>query len=339
MTDQSNADHVVGIRSVTERSSGPRLVVALSENWTMIDPRDLAGLVTLATAAEAAGADGVLLGEHVCMGANAAVKGLPANPRDWLRDGNQDPRYAHPASLELLGAIASVTQTLRLLAVGLLAPLRHPLDMAKQLATLDLLSRGRLVVMPTTSWQQEEYAALGLDFHRRGEMLDEHLAVWEGAWREDGSSFDGRHYRFTDVFVEPKPWSATSPAVWIGGLRLNPRALRRVVRYAAGWFPTRPPSDEDLALLRRSLSAAGRSIDDLEMVMWLGGNTPFPDDVSTKPLEAALDAAAPHLARGVSTFALKPSQYIDDPAQLGDLCRAAISGLADRASATAAELS
>ena len=265
------------------------------------------------------------------MGPNAAAKGVPANPRDWLRDYNQDPSYAHPNSLELLAAIASVTQSVRLLAVGLLAPLRHPLDMAKQLATLDLLSSGRLVVMPTVSWQEEEYAALGLDFHRRGEMLDEHLAVWEGAWREDSSSHDGRHYRFADVFVEPKPWSAASPAVWIGGLRLHPRALRRMVRYAAGWFPTRPPSDEDLALASRSLSAAGRSIDDLELIMWLGGNTPFPDAVSTKPLEAALDAAAPQLARGVSTFVLKPSQYIDDPAQLGELCRAAISGLRERA--------
>ena len=329
--DAPNADDGVEMGPVSERGSRPKLVVALSENWTMIDPRDLAGLVTLATAAEAAGADGVLLGEHVAMGANAAAKGVPANPRDWLRDYNQDPRYAHPSNLELLGAMASVTRTLRLLAVGLLAPLRHPLDVAKQLATLDLLSSGRLVVMPTTSWQEEEYAALGLDFHRRGEMLDEHLAVWEGAWREDGSSFDGRHYRFADVFVEPKPFSATSPAVWIGGLRLNPRALRRVVRYGAGWFPTRPPSDEDLALMRRSLSAAGRSIDDLEIVMWLGGNTPFPDDVSTKPLDPALDAAAPHFARGVSTFVLKPSQYIDDPAELGDLCRATIAGLRDRA--------
>jgi hypothetical protein len=104
-----------------------------------------------------------------------------------------------------------------------------------------------------------------------------------------------------------------------------------VVRYGSGYFPVAPPSDDDIGLLRTSLEAAGRSSSEVELVMWLGRDTPFPDDSSCKPLDDALDAAAPHIARGISTFVMKPSQYIDDPAQLGDLCRDALRGLRERA--------
>jgi alkanesulfonate monooxygenase SsuD/methylene tetrahydromethanopterin reductase-like flavin-dependent oxidoreductase (luciferase family) len=308
----------------------PRIVVMFSEIWTMIDARNLAELGALAAEAERAGVGGILIGEHVVMGPNAAENGLPDNPRDWVRNGNQDPEIPHPSSIPLLAAIAAVTSSVELMAVAYLAALRHPLDVAKQLATLDLISRGRAVVLPAVSWQEEEYAALGVNFKARGELLDEHLAVWDLAWRQNVSRFDGRHYRFDPTFMEPKPWSSTTPKVWIGGLRLHPRALRRTVRHGSGWFPTIPPSDEDLELLAGALAAAGRSIDELELGTWLGGDTPFPDARSVKPLKPALDAAEAHIDRGISTFVLKPSQYIDEPSHLADLCREAVRGIQSR---------
>lgn len=304
----------------------PRIVVMLSEVWTMIEPRNLAELVALAAETERAGVGGILIGEHVIMGPSAAENGLPENPRDWVRNGNQDPQAPHPSSIPLLAAIAAVTSSVQLMAVAYLAALRHPLDVAKQLATLDLISRGRAVVLPAVSWQEEEYAALGVKFEARGELLDEHLAVWDLAWRHGVSAFDGRHYRFDATYVEPKPWSPTTPEVWIGGLRLHPRALRRVVRHGSGWFPTVPPLDRELERLTEAMSEAGRSIDELELVTWLGGDTPFPDARSVKSLQPALDAAEAHIARGISTFVLKPSQYIDDPSHLPDLCREAVQG-------------
>ena len=130
--------------------------------------------------------------------------GEPARLRDA---GNQDPATPWPAPLLLLAAIAAVTSRLRLVAGALIAPLRHPLLCAKELATLDLLSRGRLVVLPTVSWHRDEYAALGVRFDRRGDLLDEHLAVWRRVWSGSPASFAGRYYRFRDVFVEPQPWA------------------------------------------------------------------------------------------------------------------------------------
>ncbi|KOG86988.1 F420-dependent oxidoreductase family protein, partial [Streptomyces varsoviensis] len=89
---------------------------------------------------------------------------------------------------------------------AVLAPLRHPLLLAKELATLDLLSKGRLVVLPTVSWSEDEYAALQVPFARRGRLLDEHLAAWQRLWEPGPASFEGEHYRFHDVWLEPKPY-------------------------------------------------------------------------------------------------------------------------------------
>src|SRR3954452_23560036 len=169
----------------------PRLVLVLSENWTMTPPRDLRALVRLAVEAEDAGFDCVMLSEHVVLGPSADADGLMANPREYALPGNQDPAMPWPSSIVLLSAIAAVTTRLRLAAAAVIAPLRHPLLLAKELATLDLLSEGRLVVLPTVSWHRDEYDALGVDFAARGTLLDEHLAAWDAAWTTTPSTFRG----------------------------------------------------------------------------------------------------------------------------------------------------
>ena len=154
----------------------PKLILILSENWTMTPPRDLPALVRFAVEAEDAGFDAVMVSEHVVLGPDAGSDGLPGNPRDYALPGNQDPATPWPGSLMLLSAVAAVTTRLRLVAGAIIPPLRHPLLLAKDLATLDLLSEGRLVVQPTVSWHRAEYEAFGVEFSSRGALLDEHLA-------------------------------------------------------------------------------------------------------------------------------------------------------------------
>jgi len=122
----------------------PRLVLILTENWTLVPARDLRALVRMAVEAEEAGFDAVMVSEHVVLGTGADELGLPENPRDYALPGNQDPSTPWPDPLTLLAAIAGVTTRLRLVASSIIAPLRHPVLLAKQLATLDLLSEGRL---------------------------------------------------------------------------------------------------------------------------------------------------------------------------------------------------
>ena len=135
----------------------PRLILVLTENWTIVPPDDPIALVGLAREAEAAGVDAVMLSEHVVLGGDAAADGLMSNPREYALPGNQDPATSWPSSVVLLGAIAAATSRLRLVAGAILAPLRHPLLLARELGTLDLLSRGRLVVLPSVGWHEPEY--------------------------------------------------------------------------------------------------------------------------------------------------------------------------------------
>jgi probable F420-dependent oxidoreductase len=307
----------------------PRLVVVLSESWTLVSPRDLRALVRLAVEAEAAGADAVMVSEHLALGPGADALGRPANPREYALPGNQPPETPWPSSIVLLSAIAAATTRLRLAASAIIAPLRHPIEIAKELATLDLLSEGRLVVQPTVSWHRDEYVALGVPFHRRGELLDEHLAAWQALWRETPASFEGAHYRFHDVYAEPKPFRPGGPPLWFGGESLHDRLLRRLVAYGHGFNPLGAPSDDDLRRLRDGLAGAGRSIDELELVGGTRAGLPGPEGVAA--LDGALDTVPAQLERGFRTFCLKPSQFTDDPAEVGRICERAVARLAELA--------
>jgi alkanesulfonate monooxygenase SsuD/methylene tetrahydromethanopterin reductase-like flavin-dependent oxidoreductase (luciferase family) len=102
----------------------PRLLLVLSENWTMTSPRDLRALVAIAAEAEQAGIDGVMISEHVVLGPAAGARGVMANPREYAVPGNQPPDMPWPASVVLLSAIAAATERLRLVAGAIIAPLR-----------------------------------------------------------------------------------------------------------------------------------------------------------------------------------------------------------------------
>jgi probable F420-dependent oxidoreductase len=297
----------------------PRLVLVLSENWTLTSPRDLPALVRMAREAEEAGIDGVMLSEHVVLGRSSGADGVMGNPRDYAAPGNQDPATPWPDSLVLLSAIAAVTTRLRLIAAAIIAPLRHPLLLAHELATLDLLSRGRLVVQPTVSWQREEYDALGVPFARRGRLLDEHLAAWKAAWRDSPASFAGEHYEFHDVFLEPKPWRAEGPWLWFGGTSVAPWLVRRLVAHGHGFHPFGQPTREEMEPLAAALAAAGRDMAELEVVGGIRGR--FPDERSVADLAEAAEAIPAQLERGYTTICFKPSQYTDDPAEVPALCR------------------
>jgi probable F420-dependent oxidoreductase len=296
----------------------PRLVLVLSENWTLTPPRDLRALVEMAAVAEAAGFDTVMLSEHVVLGPSAGENGIMGNPREYALPGNQDPATPWPSSLVLLSAVAAATTRLRLAACAVIAPLRHPLLLARELGTLDLLSEGRLIVQPTVSWHREEYEALGVPFEQRGRRLDEQLAAWAAVWASSPASFEGEHYAFHDVYLEPKAWRPDGPRLWLGGESVHPRLLRRIVRYAHGFHPLGQPSDVDLEKLAAGLAEHGRRLDELELV---GGLRPvFPDDSSPSPLEPALAQLPGLLERGFTTVCIKPSQYVDDIDRYPDWC-------------------
>ena len=298
-----------------------KLHLVLGENWTMTDPRDLRRLVDYARVAEEAGISGVMIGEHIAMGPNSCYNGPPLNPRDWLMAGNQPPRYPQPSNLPLLSAMAAVTTNLRLIAAAVLSTLRPPLLLAKELATIDLISKGRLVVLPAVSWQREEYDAMGVDFTKRGKMLDEQLEIWQRLWSQGSPvSYNGQFYQFSQMYVEPSPYRCGGPVLWTGGKTLTPWLTRRTVQYAKGFFPLLPPKPDEMGQLAAAMKAAGRDMSELEMAAVLFGPK-FTDATGLLDLDATIASAPALVEKGFTTLFIKPSQYIDDGAQLGDFCR------------------
>ena len=296
-----------------------RWLMVLTENEAILDPRDLGALVDLAATAEAHGIDGVQLSEHVALGRDSGAAGEMHNPRDYAAPGNQSPAYPWPSSIVLMSAIAQATSSLRLVAGAIIAPLRHPLLLAKELGTLDLLSQGRLVVLPTVSWSKDEYAALGVPFAERGRILDEQLEVLAKSWGPYPISHDGPRFPFADVWLEPGAATPDGPPLWFGGQGMHPPLARRLARYGSGLNPFGPLTDDDLALLAETMRAHGRDIGELEMVGGIRGTFRGTDDVAS--LDAALDDLPRQLAQGFTTICFKPAMFVDDAAQVGDLCR------------------
>jgi probable F420-dependent oxidoreductase len=166
-----------------------------------------------------------------------------------------------------LAVIAGATTRIRLCTGVLLAALRRPAVLAKEAATLDVLSGGRLDLGVGVGWQREEYEAAGLDYGNRGRLLDHTLEVCERLWRDTRATYASDELRFDGIHMMPKPVAGSVP-IWISGT-LNPRVIARLARFGAGWIPW----GEDLLDLRTSIprmregvAALGRDPADIGVV-------------------------------------------------------------------------
>ena len=296
-----------------------RLMMVLTENDALVDPRDVRGLVTMAVEAERCGIDGVQISDHVLLGPGAGALGRMENPRDYAAPGNQDPATAWPSSLVLMSAIAQATSTIRILAGAVIYPLRHPLILAKDLGTLDLLSHGRLIVLPTVSWHRDEYDALGIPFSERGRILDEQLEIMSAAWGPYPIRHEGHYFTFADVWLEPGAYHPAGPTLWFGGSGMSDALIRRLVRYGQGLDPFGSLSSDDFDRLAAAMRAAGRDMAELELVGGIRGTFDSPDAIAD--LESALESVADQFAQGYTTISFKPSMFVRSTDELPDLYR------------------
>lgn len=309
-----------------------KLVLNMSENWTIWDPNDARAQIEVAVQAERAGFDGVMISEHLVLGRGSDANGLPTNPREYAMPGNQSPDYPWPSSLVLLAGVAAVTTNLRLIGAATLAPLRHPLLLAKELGTLDQLSDGRLVILPSVSWHEAEYEALGVDFHRRGDILDEQLEIMRAVWAESPVSHHGEFFDFDDVYVEPKANRPDGVAMWFGGWTMHERLTRRFVTYGSGIMCNGPRlSPSELERLAGRLAEQGRDMAEIELVSGIGGRFVGPDSIAD--LDDSLVTVGSKIDAGFTTLCIKPCQFIDDAAHLPEFLEEVVA----KTSAIAAE--
>lgn len=138
-------------------------------------------------------------------------------------------------SLITLGYVAAKTERVKLGTSIIVLPMRNPILFAKQTATLDQLSDGRLILGLGAGWMEDEFATLGSNFHDRGKMMDEQIQLLRNLWTHTEPKFDGNFFKFNEIAFSPKSVQENGPPIWIGGT--SHAALRRVERLGDGWHP------------------------------------------------------------------------------------------------------
>ncbi len=136
-----------------------------------------------------------------------------------------------------LAWLAGVTHRIEIGSTVVILPYRQPLEVARMAANIDQLSGGRLLFGVGVGWSPQEFAALGVPFHRRGALTNEYLAAIKTLWTTDVASFEGRYVAFTGVHTAPRPVRLPHPPIWVGGA--SDAAMRRAVRYGDAWHPNR----------------------------------------------------------------------------------------------------
>jgi probable F420-dependent oxidoreductase len=163
-------------------------------------------------------------------------------------------------ALIMAGHLAAKTSRIRLAFGVLVLPQRNPVQLARQLATLDEISAGRIDAGFGVGWLKEEFDALGEDFHTRGARMDEYLRLMKTLWTTHPSSFQGRWFSFTDASFQPKPIQQPHPPIIIGGTWRH--SAKRAAEFGDGWWPLDIPDaelDDAMALLDRELARVGRT--------------------------------------------------------------------------------
>ncbi len=209
------------------------------------------GAAALARLAEDLGFESLWTVEHVVVPVGYQST-YPYSPSGRMAGGEDSPI---PDPLVWLAYVAGATTRIRLGTGILILPQRNPLLLAKELATLDSMSGGRLELGVGVGWLREEFDALGVPFEARGARTDEYIDVLRRVWREEETAYDGRFTRFDAVRSYPKPAQAGGPKIHVGGH--TEAAARRAGRLGDGFFPGNDLGAL-LPVMRAAAEAAGR---------------------------------------------------------------------------------
>ena len=197
-------------------------------------------LAAVARAADAAGFAYVAVCDHVAIPADKA----PAMGTEWWD------------TVATLGWLAGITEHIRLLSHVYVPAYRHPLQVAKAFATLDVVSAGRIICGLGAGHVEGEFEALGVPFAERGVLLDESIDALRAAFAEDYPTLPGPRWPAADLGQHPRPVQEDGPPIWVGGS--SKAAVRRAAERGDGWLPQGPVTAEDVARIAELRDAAGR---------------------------------------------------------------------------------
>ena len=215
---------------------------------------ELHRVVDLARMAEANGIDSVNVPDHVVMGPNT-------QEYRWGHFPFPEPGVPWLEPLTVFAAMSAVTSRLRFLTWILIVPLRTPAVLAKTVATIDVLSRGRLDLGVGIGWQKEEFEAAAVPFEGRGRRMEDILAACRALWTQEPADFSSDTVSFERIDCSPKPVQPGGVPIWFSGT-LTEKTLDRITRLGDGWIPimgeSAPGIADGAARLRERFKAAGR---------------------------------------------------------------------------------
>jgi probable F420-dependent oxidoreductase len=237
---------------------------------------DAAKAVELVQAAEEAGFESAWTVEHTVVPAGYE-SAYPYSPDGKMAGGRND--FPLPDPLIWMSYVAAATNRIRLATGILILPQHNPVVTAKQVATLDCMSGGRVLLGIGVGWLAEEFAAIGADFANRGPRTDEYVGAMRALWSQEQPSFHGETVHFDNAYCRPQPQAGSVPIIVGGHSRA---AARRAGRLGDGFFPARGLSRELLECARSEAEIAGRDPAALEIT------TSFPERFEDLPQLAAL---------------------------------------------------
>jgi probable F420-dependent oxidoreductase len=227
-----------------------------------------------------------------------------------------------PDPIDVLGFLAAATSRLVLSTGVLVLPAHHPVIMAKRLATLDSLSKGRVRLCIGVGWMREELEACGVDFASRGRRTDECIDVMRALWSDtepEGATFGGEFFRFAHAHTHPKPFRSGGIPVHIGGH--SAASIRRAARRGDGWHPLGIRGEElriALGQLNEEVAAAGRDPSAIELTLTGVSTGTNPETLAELDemgvdrlvvtcLQADLEAAKDEMSQVARTVGLTPA--------------------------------
>ncbi len=237
---------------------------------------DPAQAVDLLEAGEEAGFESAWTVEHTVVPAGYE-SAYPYSADGKMAGGKDD--IPLPDPLIWMAYAAARTSRIKLATGIVILPQHNPVVAAKQIATLDHMSGGRVLLGIGVGWLREEFDAIGVPFEGRGRRTDEYVAVLRELWGADVPSFHGEFVNFDGAYCRPQPVNGSVPII-VGGH--SEAAARRAGRLGDGFFPARGASKDLFDLVRRTAEENGRDPDAIEFT------TSLPDDLSTIPDLAAI---------------------------------------------------
>ena len=268
------------------------------------------GLTNLARTAEAAGVESLWTVEHVAIPVGYKST-YPYDPSGKIPAPDSMPI---PDPLLWLASAAAVTKTIRLATGILILPQRHPLYVAKEVASLDVLSGGRVILGIGVGWLEEEFQALGIPFEDRGSRTAEAVRAIRSLWKDEPEAFEGKFFRWPPLQSHPKPIQKPGVPIVVGGH--TPLSARRAARYGDGFFPG-VADVEQLKAIIQTLRDECKKI----------GRRPEEVEISAGRVGVDVDSVRRYQDLGVSRIMIPPPAFDPDGIRqgLGELADKVIS--------------